>query len=148
MKKALLIIDVQVSAVTKPDLTAKIEDLQQKYDTVFVSIFKQKQSFLPRILAENWVGYDDETLAFKPKEGAVVFEKGTYSSFLPEMKNFDEIHLCGFDTDACVYKTALDLIEANVRPIVLKDYCFSENETYHQAGLKLLERNIGKQNIK
>ena len=77
-----------------------------------------------------------------------MYEKGTYSSYLPEMKDFDEVHLCGFDTDACIYKTAMDLVEQNIRPIILKDCCYSENEDFHQAGLKLLERNIGKENIK
>jgi hypothetical protein len=101
----------------------------------------------------NWTDIDFQTGRVQINKttqsaNGKIFEKGTYSSFLPEMKAFDEIHLCGFDTDACIYKTAMDLIESNVRPIVLKDYCFSEDETYHQAGLKLLERNIGKQNIK
>ena len=63
------------------------------------------------------------------------------------MKKFTEIHLCGFDTDACVYKTALDLIEHGIRPIVLKDFCFSANKNFHKIGLKLLARNIGKENI-
>ena len=147
MTKALLIIDVQVSAVTKPDLPQKIEALQKEYDTVFVSIFKERMSFLPRILNKSWIGYINENLAFKPKTEAIVFEKGTYSSFLPEMKTFDEIHLCGFDTDACIYKTAMDLIENNIRPIILKDLCYSENENYHQMGLSLLGRNIGAENI-
>ena len=110
MTKALLIIDVQVSAVTKPDLPQKIEALQKEYDTVFVSIFKERMSFLPRILNKSWIGYINENLAFKPKTEAIVFEKGTYSSFLPEMKTFDEIHLCGFDTDACIYKTEIYVI--------------------------------------
>lgn len=55
---------------------------------------------------------------------------------------------CGFDTDACVYKTALDLAERGIRPVVLKDYCFSENQEFHNLGLRLLERNIGLKNIK
>ena len=46
-----------------------------------------------------------------------------------------------------VYKTALDLIENGIRPVVLKDFCFSSNRTFHKMGLKLLERNIGKENI-
>ena len=148
MKTALLIIDLQVSAVTKVDLPQKIEQLQNKYDTVFVSIFKENKSFLPKMLGKDWHGYDDENLAFMPKEGAIIFEKGTYSSFLQEMKNYNEIHLCGFDTDACIYKTAMDLIENNIKPIILKDYCYTENEEYQQAGLKLLARNIGSENIK
>ena len=147
MKKvALLIIDVQKSAVGKSKLPQKIEKLQHQYEYVFVSQFKNRKSPLLKLM--NWDGYADESLAFKPIPNAIVFDKKGYSSYLAKMKKFSEIHLCGFDTDACVYKTALDLIEHGIRPIVLKDYCFSSNKSFHEMGLKLLERNIGKNNIR
>ena len=146
MKKALLIIDVQKSAVIKPKIAQEIEKLQYEYDVVFVSKFTNNNSPLLNLL--NWSGYDDETLAFKPKDNAIIYTKTGYSSYLPEMNNFDEIHICGFDTDACVYKTAMDLAEIGVRPVILKDYCFSANQEFHDMGLKLLERNIGTMNVK
>ena len=145
MKKALLIIDVQTSAVTKTEIADKIEKLQSQYNYIFVSKFENKNSPILKIL--NWNGYNDESLAFIPQKNAIIFSKNGYSSYLPEMKNFDEVHICGFDTDACIYKTAMDLIENNIRPIILKDYCFSENQRFHDIGIKLLERNIGKHNI-
>ena len=145
MKKALLIIDVQKSAVVKPEIAQNIEKLQYEYDVVFVSKFTNHNSPLLKLL--NWSGYGDETLAFRPKDNAIIFTKTGYSSYLEEMKQFDEIHLCGFDTDACVYKTAMDLAEVGVRPVILKDYCFSANQEFHDIGLKLLERNIGAMNI-
>ena len=103
---------------------------------------------MPLLNLLNWSGYDDETLAFKPKDNAIIYTKTGYSSYLPEMKELEEIHICGFDTDACVYKTAMDLAEIGVRPVILKDYCFSANQEFHNMGLKLLERNIGAMNIK
>ena len=145
-KIALLIIDVQKSAVGKSKIPQKIEKLQRQYKYVFVSQFKNKNSPLLKLM--NWDGYDNESLAFQPDSKAVIFDKKGYSSYLPEMKKFSEIHLCGFDTDACVYKTALDLIEHGIRPIVLKDFCFSANKSFHKMGLKLLARNIGKNNIR
>ena len=146
MKKALLIIDAQESAVFKPEIAENIEKLQYEYDTVYVSKYTNTGSPLLELL--DWSGYDDETLAFAPKKDAVIFTKTGYSAYLPEMKNFDEIHICGFDTEACVYKTAMDLIELNIRPIVLKDYCFSTDEEMHQMGLKILEKNIGARNLR
>ena len=146
MKKALLIIDVQKSAVIKPEIAQKIEKLQYEYDVVFVSKYTNNGSPLLKLL--DWTGYDDETLAFTPTKDAIAFTKTGYSSYLPEMKDFDEIYLCGFDTEACVYKTAMDLIENNIRPIVLKDYCYSSDDEMHQMGLKILEKNIGARNIK
>ncbi|MBP5698324.1 MAG: isochorismatase family protein [Alphaproteobacteria bacterium] len=145
MTKALLIIDVQVSSVTNADVAKRIEKLQYDYDNVFVSLFSNKNSPLLKIL--QWKGYENESLAFTPKESAVIFNKIGYSSFLPEMKKFDEIYLCGFDTDACIYKTAMDLVENNICPVILKDYCFSANEKFHKMALELIERNIGKHNI-
>ena len=146
MKTALLIIDAQKAAVIKPEIVQSIEKLQYEYEVVYVSKFTNTGSPLLSIM--DWDGYDDETLAFTPKKDAIVFTKTGYTSYLPEMKEFDEIHLCGFDTEACVYKTAMDLIESGVRPIVLKDYCYSSDEQMHAMGIKILEKNIGISNIK
>lgn len=145
MKRVLLIIDLQKSAVTKPEIAKKIEKLQYEYDVVYVSKFTNKGSPLLRIM--DWEGYADEALAFEPRKDAIVFEKTGYSSFLPEMKEFEKIYICGFDTDACVYKTAMDLAELGICPVVLKDCCSSATQEAHEMGLKLLERNIGKKNV-
>lgn len=146
MKTALLIIDVQKAAKPSAALVRGVEEAQYRYDAVFVSKFVNKGS--PLLPLTGWGGYDDEDFAFSPRPGAVVFEKGTYTSFTEALKDFDEVHLCGCDTDACVYKTALDLIENGVRPVVLSGLCSSEKEEYHQAGLTLLRRNIGAANVK
>lgn len=145
-KKALLIIDVQKSPAGNSPLCAKIEKLQEEYEHIFVSKFVNEKS--PLIPLTGFSGYADESLCFTPAPNAVVFEKNIYSSFLPQMKAFDEIHLCGFDTNACIYKTALDLIENGVRPVILSAYCASETEAYHRAGMALLERNVGRENIR
>lgn len=146
MKKALLIIDAQKAAIIKPEIVQSIEKLQYEYDVVYVSKFTNTGSPLLKIM--DWTGYDDETLAFTPKKEAIIFIKTGYTSYLPEMKAFDEIHLCGFDTEACVYKTALDLVEVGVRPVILKDYCYSSDEQMHTIGIKILEKNIGKKNVR
>ena len=145
MSKALLIIDVQVSSVTNPEIAAEIEKIQYDYDHIFVSRFINKGS--PLIRLTGWSGYDNDSLAFNPAPNAVVFDKNIYSSFIDELADFDEIHLCGFDTDACIYKTALDLIEHNIRPVVLTKLCASCSDDFHQAGLALLKRNIGADNL-
>ena len=146
MKKALLIIDVQKSAISKPELVKKVERLQYEYDTVYVAKFNNTNSPLLKFL--DWNGFENPELAFTPKDGAIIYDKIIFSAFLPEMKKFDEIHICGFDTDAGVYKTAMDLIENGIRPIILKDCCFSENQEFHDTGMCLLKRNIGKKNIR
>ena len=146
MSAALLIIDVQKACCTNPSVAKEIEKLQYAYEHVFISRFVNKKS--PLIPLTQWNGYDTEELAFAPAPHAVVFEKNIYSSFIDKLTAFDEIHLCGYDTDACIYKTALDLIEHNVRPIVLTDLCGSSCDHFHQIGLELLKRNIGIANLK
>ncbi len=146
MKITLLIIDVQKSSVTRSEIASGIEKLQYDYEVVYVSKFTNQGSPILPLL--NWSGYEDESLAFQPREGAIIYSKTGYTSYLPEMRGFDEVHLCGFDTDACVYKTAMDLVEQGVRPVILKDYCFSTTGEFHEMGLRLLERNIGGANIR
>ena len=71
MKICLLIIDVQKSAITNPEIAKNIEKLQYKYDTVYVSKFTNSRSPLLKLL--DWTGYDDEALAFIPKEDSIIF---------------------------------------------------------------------------
>lgn len=143
--KALLIIDVQKSAVTDKKIASAIEKLQYQYENVYISQFINQDS--PIIKLTGWKGYDNEELAFAPAPHAVLFQKKLYSSYIEQLKNFDEIHICGFDTDACIYKTALDLIEQGIRPIILSKYCGSGKPEYHKMALTLLARNIGSENI-
>lgn len=145
MKKALLIIDVQVSSTTDLGLAKKIEKLQYEYDKVFISKFVNEGSHILHML--DWKGYENTDLTFKPRTDAYVYDKPTYTSYLDDMKNYDEIHICGYDTDACIYKTAMDLIENNIRPIILSQYCGSCNDELHQMGMKLIAQSIGKRNI-
>lgn len=145
MAKVLLIIDVQKSAVTKPDIAKEIEKIQYDYDIVYVSKYTKNNSSLLKFL--DWSGYNDENLAFAPKADAIIYTKTGYSAFIPEMKKFDNIHICGFDTDACVYKTAMDLMENNIRPVVLKDLCFSATKELHENAIEIIKRNIGIKNI-
>lgn len=54
-----------------------------------------------------------------------------------------KVYLCGFDTDACVLKSVLDLFELGIEPIVLKDCCASSGgQQLHESALKILQRNV------
>lgn len=145
MKKALLIIDVQKSSIRDKNDVKNIEKIQAEYENVFISQFINKDSPIIKFL--EWEGYENEELAFVPKSTARVFQKNTYSSIIPEMKLFNQIDICGCDTDACVYKTAMDLVEYGIRPVILSQYCWSQEPDFHAQGMALIERNIGKNNI-
>jgi nicotinamidase-related amidase len=85
----------------------------------------------------------------------VVIDKDFYSSFTEEFSrlayanNWKTIILCGVATESCVMKTAVDAFEKGLVPIVVADACASHagNEV-HEAGLMILGRFIGKQQIK
>ena len=83
-----------------------------------------------------------------------IINKNTYTALNNELKeyidknNIDEIYLCGFDTDACISKTALDLFENNYNVYVLKDYCMSSKSVeLHNVYINNLARLIGKNKI-
>ena len=58
------------------------------------------------------------------------------------------VAVCGVDTDACVMATALGLFDAGFETFVVSDGCASSGgQEYHEAAIKILERNIGAQYV-
>lgn len=83
-----------------------------------------------------------------------IFDKKIYSALNDELieyieqNSIDEIYICGFDTDACVQKTAIDLFENGYEAYVLKDYCMcSSGVELHNVIINNLKRLIGKDKI-
>ena len=83
-----------------------------------------------------------------------IIDKRIYTALNKELEeylsknNIDEIYLCGFDTDACVQKTAIDLFENNYNVYVLKDYCMSHKGVeLHNVIINNLCRLIGRDKI-
>lgn len=55
------------------------------------------------------------------------------------------IFICGADTDCCVLKTATDLFEIGIMPLVLLNYCDSNGgPESNKAGQLVMSRLIGK----
>jgi nicotinamidase-related amidase len=89
-----------------------------------------------------------------PTNEAEIFKKGTYSAWSKEVQQIcdgsgiREIMLCGVDTDQCVLETAIDIFEANLRPVVLADLCASSaGRRFHEAGLLILKRLVGEKQV-
>ena len=60
----------------------------------------------------------------------------------------DTVYISGFDTDACVLASTIQLFEVGIRPVVISRLCASSGGiTYHEAGLRCLRRLIGQENI-
>ena len=156
---ALLIVDVQagfVNDATKHIVSA-VEALQSRYDRVYATRFINAQDSPHR----NWIDWHrfgedspEIELAFSVGDDTVVVDKNTYTcvddEFLSDLRKhkIEEVHICGIDTDACVLKSAVDLFEAGIRPVVLANACASHaGQEFHEYALRILRRLIGKAQI-
>jgi len=58
--------------------------------------------------------------------------------------NSKTVYLCGVSTDTAIIATCQILLDFDFNPVVLADYCASENGSIaHFAGLSLIARSIG-----
>lgn len=136
MNRLLLVIDVQndfINEHTKNILT-EIKELvdSNKYDlTAFTRFINDENSiWYKKLNYKGCMTKEGQAIAINTKNNKV-FDKNIYTAVNDELKkyiqknNISKIYLCGFDTDACVQKTAIDLFEQNYDVYVLKDYCMS-----------------------
>jgi nicotinamidase-related amidase len=161
MNTLLFVVDVQngfVSEKTKFVLE-RITNLLQKnlFDYVaFTQFMNEEPSPYREYLHWRKLSTSDEQEIHPTIKPYVtnIFKKGIYSAINTEtMKfikehNIDKVFILGIDTDCCVLKTAVDLFENHIHPIVLAHYSASNGgKVSHDAGVKVLERLIGRHNI-
>ncbi|MEU3787523.1 isochorismatase family cysteine hydrolase [Streptomyces sp900129855] len=79
-----------------------------------------------------------------------VIDKAQSSVFTPEGaqlirdRGWSDLVLCGIDTDACVYDSAIAAYQSGYRPWIVTDACASTGgPEYHDAALLLAARNLG-----
>ena len=164
MKKLLIVIDAQNSFVNKHTVPvlAKIDALvqsqnqSQKFDEVIFTKFinEENSPWRQKLHYDGCTTEDQQRIAIDT-HGHRIFEKRTYSALTDEMRSYlqdnavDEIYLCGFDTDACVQKTALDLFERGYDVYVLGDCCMSHaGPELHNTIINNLPRLIGRDKVK
>ena len=159
MNKLLLVIDVQNDFINDNtrNVKNKIEKLVEsnKYDNiVFTKFINDKDNILyKRINYKGCLSENGQEIAINTNGNKIIAKK-TYSALTDELEeylnkhNISEIYLCGFDTDACVYKTAIDLFEKDYNVYVLNDYTMSSRgNELHNIFIDNLKRLIGKDNI-
>lgn len=83
-----------------------------------------------------------------------LIDKNFYTALTPDFVELIQqnvwktIILCGIATESCVLKTAADVFELGLRPIVISDACASDmGRNSHLAGLLSLESLIGQDQI-
>lgn len=165
--KILIVVDVQngfIKTQEHVDNANQITNLvkHSNFDKVVATKFINYTGSLYE-KCFNWyeLKTSDATDLYAPLKPFVdeTFTKSTYNcvndkfiELLVQLNNGklpEQVYLCGLDTDACVLATAVGLFDNKIIPIVLEDYCFSTGgRQYHEAGLKCLERTIGKSQIR
>lgn len=164
MKNALLVIDVQgfflneVTGEVPTRIARFIENNQDKFD--FILFFK----FINDINS-NWVKILGWKRMLKPEETRIALDlrkflkkdnvfvkKAAFSIFrVEEFKKFvkdksiSKFYICGMDTHACVYVSAMEAFERRFEVKVIEDLCAaSHGMSYHQNAIDSLRRNLGK----
>jgi nicotinamidase-related amidase len=158
MKDTLLIIDVQKFFINKftKDIPKKIANFieSHKFDFVlFLKFVNSKNSGFVKYL--NWrkmfsspdTDIVPELKRFTTKRN--IFEKTAFSAF--KSKGFlqflkenqiKRLYICGFDTDGCVFSTAIEAFDLGFDVKVIQDLCASHHgKEYHKNAIKLLKRN-------
>lgn len=159
-KTLLLVVDIQQAFINK--YTERISDLIEKhiisnrYDKIVLGKFinNPNSKFVKDL---NYLGCIDEKdikIVLEDYKKFPIIERTTYSVYNNKLEkllkdnNIDTVYLCGLDTDACILKTAVDLFENNYNVKVIENLCASSaGIEYHNYGIKLLKRFIGKNNI-
>lgn len=160
MNKMLLVIDVQKDFINEytVKIVDKIKELvdSRKYDIVaFTKFINNEDSIWYNKLNYKGCMTEEQQEIVINTDEYKIFEKNVYTAVNNEFKKYikdneiDEIYICGFDTDACVQKSAMDLFEQGYNVYVLKDYCMThKGEELHNLTINNLKRLIGKNSIK
>jgi len=157
--KVLIVVDAQKGFVTASSegVLPRLEALQARFDRVILTKFQNPDpSPFRRILDYCKLApeSEDTALAISPRHDAVVVSRALYTCITAELLGIlsewgvREVHVAGIATEACVLKTALDLFEADIRPIVIADACASDkNDRFHTMALELITSLIGGDNV-
>lgn len=160
MKKIVIVIDLQNGFVRNEqtrEVSRKIRELLDKrcFDSIIATRFiNREDSQYTNIL--NWhrlMDSPDIDLVDGIMPNLIV-DKYIYTcvndKFIEKLKTINDgilpekVFIVGVDTDCCVLKTAVDLFEAGIQPIVLLRYCASNGGPHsHEAGITVMKRLIG-----
>ncbi|MFD5426373.1 isochorismatase family cysteine hydrolase [Streptomyces sp. NPDC127084] len=93
-------------------------------------------------LVADLTPYVDEVTAVIDKAQSSIFT--SEGAQLIRDAGWSNLVLCGIDTDACVYDSAMAAYHHGYRPWIVTDACASTGGVpYHDAALLLASRNIG-----
>jgi nicotinamidase-related amidase len=159
----LLVVDVQVQFRTPETAPAydRIPDVLARFDYVvasrsvpaaggIVDRFKRWQPAAPDSAeAAYWVDFSGRS-----PERTLLIDKIDYNAFNDrvrawvEARGVREVYLCGSDTDMCLLRSALGVMEAGLRPIIITSLCASTGgPELHHFGLIQMKRLLGRDQL-
>lgn len=158
LPKALLIIDMQAGFMRQgcEDLVPKIARLAGFFPEN--AIFQLRYRNYPGSAFARFLDWqectDSQESALLPemeKIGGHIYDHWGYlppPELVQALKPLAQVGICGVDTDACVMAACFALWDAEIRPWILADYCFSSGgKPLHQAALDLMRRQFGGNSI-
>jgi nicotinamidase-related amidase len=158
--RALIIVDLQRGFLNRhtSHIRAPIERFQHGFDHVVATrYFRRPDSMIVKLLQIDGFepGSRDAEFAFALRADALVVDKSDYSCVTPDLArqlrewSVKETYVCGVDTDQCVLMVAGDLLQNDIVPVVCENLTASAaGPEYHAAGLFLLRRLIGREQVR
>lgn len=139
----LVVVDVQEK------LLPHINEHEDMLARVVCMVRAAHELEIPTLVSEQYpqgLGRTPESVMVAAK-GAPRLEKMTFSCWRDEgmhdhllRANRSQVLLVGIESHVCVQKTALDLLEASIEPVVLADAVSSRNPTDKDFALRRMER--------
>ena len=154
-KGIMLAVDMQNGFLTTPETEEVVTNVVENadlFDQVWATrFFNRNPNFSRQVNWDEMVSGPETEL--DPSLTPVVsktFDKPSYSPPAEELvralknEGITTVAVTGVDTDACVTDTALELFDAGFETYVVSDGVTSSGgEEFHEAGIMLLERNLG-----
>lgn len=158
---ALLVIDVQNGFINPNSchIPDRIEQLieETSYDhRIFTKFVNHPGSQYERLLRWKRLQSESETAIVDQlaKYSTITIEKRYYTCLTESFRSYvrkhkiTTFHIVGIDTDICVLKSAVDLFENEMTPIIFSECCMSHaGDEIHKAALSILPRFIGRDQV-
>jgi len=145
MKNILVVIDVQNGYVYTPEKTAiaqKIIELTQKHifdRVVCVKFVNRDDGVFPKYHRYYDMHKGKEIELVDELTADLVINRSIYTCVTEEFiekvtkindgDKIQELFLCGIGTDTSILKSALDLFERDIKPLVLTNYCIPQDNS-------------------
>ncbi len=165
MKNILVVMNLQNGLINTPEKTAlsqKIIELSQKHifdRVVCVKFVNRDDGVFPKYHRYYDMHKGKEIELVDELTADLIINRSIYSCVTEDFvekvtkindgDNLVELFICGIGTDTSIFKSALDLFELDIKPIILTDYCIpNDNSAITQMkGIKLISGMIGEKCI-